>query len=155
MAVGEPPQAWSTGNSGQFYINTSPNYSSIPYVDVQADLTWMPNYRNEVKLNELTKTMGSIIALAEWLEENPKKPLTTEKKKALLEHLNSLLMITTKDFMTESQKPKQPEMAFGTLSATHSHMLSMTNPPGGISVQTHAQAQAKAQADQKSSGKEE
>ena len=155
MAIGEPPQTWSTtSNGGQFQFTTVPsNYSDISYVNIPADLSWMPNYRNEVKLNELTKTMGSIIALTEWLDDHPNEPLTTKKKKVLLEHLNNLLLLTTKDFMTESQKPKAPEMLTRTITATHSHMINTANPLGGISVQTHAQAQT--QADQESSGEEE
>jgi hypothetical protein len=116
-------------------------------------------YRNEAKLNKLTKTMASIIALTEHMEETPKKPLTEEERKALLEHLNHLLVSTTKEFMEESQKPKAPQFSPGTfatttihnppITAAHTHqIMTLDNTVGGISVQT------KAQADKESSGEE-
>ena len=156
MPTVDPPQpqpSYTIGNSYAYYISpdSSPSYMSIP-----ADPSWVRQYRNEAVLSKLTKTMASIIALAEHLEETPKKPLTDEERKALLEHLNNLLMSTTESFMKESQKPKAPEFPSTTettWTAGHTHqIMTLSNPTGGISVQTHAQAQT--QADQESSGEE-
>lgn len=90
-------------------ITYDPGYvgTSLPWFPMTYQFG-IPAYRDEIKLSELTKTMGSIIALTETLEEKKVNGLPTKSKEELVKHLKNYLVSVTQQFMEESQKPQAP-----------------------------------------------
>lgn len=104
---------WTTTTDNTFNIgNSSDSWTTLSWYPKPHQFT-SPIYRNETKLSELTKTMGSIISITEALEKKKIKGVPVDE---LIKHLNNYLVTVTRDFMEESQKPQGPEQF--TITAT-------------------------------------